>query len=246
MAKDSGYPQVPAGNERVDFVWGNLPMQPDDDRVGNGSPTVVVAANAAQNNDWSGYSVFPSPVLTKTAITVNLSPGITSVVENNHSVALNNWNGYPDYTPVAPYLDTVDQAAIPNVVGQLEAAATTALTNAGFVKGAVTTDAVGATVSNDGQVKTQTPAAATVANLGASVALVKFLAPTVPSVLGLTESAAGAALVAAGLVKGAVTTSTDGATVENDGLVKSQTPVSGGKANTGSSVALVLFDYVAP
>ena len=163
-----------AGEVAIDFVWGNFPMQPDDDRTGNGSATVVVAANAAQNNDWSGYSVFQSPALTKTDITVNLSPGLTSVVGNNHSVALNNWNGYPDYTPEAPYTDTIDQAAVPNVVGLSESAANTALVAAGFVKGAVTTTADGATALNDGLVKTQTPAAASVKNLGDAVALVKY------------------------------------------------------------------------
>ena len=236
MANDTG------GNVKVDFVWGNVPMQPDDQRSGDGNPTVVSAANASQNNGWSGYSVIASPVLTKTAITKTLNQGITQSVPNNHSVALNNWNGYPDYTPVPPYLDTTDQAAIPNVVGQLEAAATTALTNASFVKGAVTTTGVGATVANDGQVKTQTPAAATVANLGTSVALVKFLAPTVPSVLGLTEAAATTALQNAGLVKGAVTVTATGATTVNDGTVKTQNPVSGGKANTGSAVAIELYE----
>lgn len=232
-----------SGNVAVDYVWGNFPMQPDDARSGDGNPTVVSAANAAQNVGWSGYSVIDSPVLTKTAITKNLNNGITTVVGNNHSVAVDNWNGYPDYTPVAPYLDTTDQAAIPNVVGLSESAANSALVAASFVKGAVTTTGVGATVANDGLVKTQTPAAATVSNLGTSVALVKYLAPTVPSVLGLTEAAANTALVAAGLVKGAVTTSADGATSENDGLVKTQTPASGGKADTGSSVALVLYAF---
>jgi len=177
MARDSGYPNNTAGNIAVDFVWGNFPMQPDDDRTGDGSSTVVVAADAAQNVDWSGYSVFQSPALTKTAITVTLSPGLGSpgtVVGNNHSVALNNWNGYPDYTPEAPFLDTIDQAAIPNVVGLSESAANTALVAAGFIKGAVTTTAVGATAENDGLVKTQTPAAASIQNLGDAVALVKF------------------------------------------------------------------------
>ena len=235
MANDTG------GNVKVDFVWGNVPMQPDDQRSGDGNPTVVSAANASQNNGWSGYSVIQSPVLVKTAISKTLNPGITQSVPNNHSVALNNWNGYPDYTPVPPYLDTTDQAAIPNVVGQLEAAATTALTNAGFVKGAVTTSGVGATVANDGTVRAQTPGAAVVANLGTAVALVKFLAPTVPSVLGLTETAANDALVAVGLVKGAVTVTGTGATTTNDGKVKTQNPVSGGKANTGSSVAIELY-----
>lgn len=243
MARDTGYPQVSGGNIAVDFVWGNFPMQPDDDRSGDGNPTVVSAANAAQNVGWSGYSVIASPVLTKTAISKTLNQGITQSVENNHSVALNNWNGFPDYTPVNPYLDTTDQAAIPNVVGLTESAANSALVAASFVKGAVTETGVGATTVNDGKVKTQTPAAATVANLGTSVALVKFLAPQVPSVLDLDETDAEAALVAVGLVKGAVTTSADGATAENDGLVKSQTPASGGKADTGSAVALVLYAF---
>jgi hypothetical protein len=174
MARDSGFPNNTAGNIAVDFVWGNFPMQPDDDRTGDGNATVVVAADAAQNVDWSGYSVKQSPALTKTDITVNLSPGLTSVVGNNHSVALNNWNGYPDYTPAAPFLDTVDQAAVPNVVGLTEAAAGAALVAAGFVKGAVTTTADGATAENDGLVKTQGIAATTLTNLGTSVTLVKF------------------------------------------------------------------------
>ena len=174
MARDSGYPNNTAGNIAVDFVWGNFPMQPDDDRSGDGSATVIVAADAAQNVDWSGYSVKASPALTKTDITVNLSPGLSSVVGNNHSVALNNWNGYPDYTPAAPYLDTTDQAAMPNVVGLNETAAGAALVAAGFVKGAVTTTATGATAENDGLVKTQSVAATTVTNLGTSVALVKY------------------------------------------------------------------------
>lgn len=174
MARDSGYPQVTAGNIAVDFVWGNLPMQPDDDRTGNGSATVVVAADAAQNKQWSGYSVKTSPALTKTSIDVTLSGGLTSSVPNNHSVALNNWNGYPDYTPEAPYTDTIDQAAVPNVVGLSESAAQTALEAVGFFKGTVTTTADGATAENDGKVKSQIPLAAAVVNLGTQVALVKY------------------------------------------------------------------------
>jgi len=176
MARDSGYPNNTAGNIAVDFVWGNFPMQPDDDRTGDGSATVVVAADAAQNVDWSGYSVKVSPALTKTDFSLNLSPGVSSVVSHNHSVAVNNWNGYPNYTPEAPYTDTVDQAAVPNVVGLTESAANTALVAAGFVKGAVTTadNAAGATALNDGLVKTQTPAAASIKNLGDAVALVKY------------------------------------------------------------------------
>lgn len=129
MARDTG------GNIAVDFVWGNLPMQPDDDR--------------------------------ETGLDASL---------DSHIMATTQYNGFPDYTPAAPYLDTVANVAVPNVVGLTESAANTALVAAGLVKGAVTTanNAAGATSGNDGKVKTQTPAAATVVNVGSSVALVKY------------------------------------------------------------------------
>lgn len=162
-----------SGNQKVDFVWGTFPMQPDTARTGSGA-VVVSAANADQNEGWSGYSVYPSTTLTKTAITKNLNNGITSSVPNNHAVVVNNWNGFPDYTPTAPYLDTVDQVAMPNVVGLDETAAGAALVAAGFVKGTVTTTGDGATIGNDGLVKTQSVAATTLTNLGTSVNLVKY------------------------------------------------------------------------
>lgn len=227
MARDSGYPQVPGGNIAVDFVWGNFAMQPDDDRTG--SATQI--GGSTGDYGWSATTKVQSGVLDKSL--------------SNHSVVENNWNGYPDYTPVAPYLDTIDQAAIPNVVGLDETAANAALVAASFVKGAVTETAVGATVANDGLVKTQTPAAATVANLGDAVALLKYLAPTVPNVVGLTAAAAQAAVEAVSLVYAEGATTTDGATVENDGQVASQDPASGGKADTGSTVTVSLYEYIA-
>lgn len=197
MARDTG------GNIAVDYVWGNMPMQPDDDR---GAHT--------------------------------LDPAL-----DGHVIAATQYNGFPGYNAVAPYLDTVENVAVPNIVGLLEAAATTALTGAGLVKGTVTTTYVGATTTNDLKVKTQTPVAASMVNVGSSVAMLKYAAPVVPDVAGLTEADAEAALVAAHLVKGAVTTSADGASAENDGTVKSQTPAAAGKADTGSSVALVLYAF---
>lgn len=159
-----------AGNVKVDFIWGNLPMQPDDERTG--SATNI--GGSTGDTGWAATTKVNSNALVKTAISKSLWNGLTSSVANNHSVALNNWNKYPDYDPVAPYLDTTDQAAIPNVVGLSESAANTALVAAGFVKGAVTTTTDGATAENDGLVKTQTPAAAAIKNLGDAVALVKY------------------------------------------------------------------------
>ena len=115
MARDTG------GNIAVDYVWGNFPIQPNDDR--------------------------DTP----------LDPDL-----DNHNIVSTGWSGYPGF--VNNNTGTWDDLTVPNVVGLTEAAATTALTAAGFTKGAVTTTATGATEANNGKVKTQTPAAATVVN----------------------------------------------------------------------------------
>ena len=240
-----------SGNIKVDFVWGNLPMQPDDERTGDGNVTVKVANNAAQNKQWSGYSVKASPALTKTAIDVTLSGGLTSSVGNNHSVALNNWNGFPDYTPVAPYLDTTDQAAIPNVVGLTEAAATTALTNASFVKGAVTTTTSGAVftvtkaeIPSTDTVKITTSAPHEVV-AGNSITLdistsgwdglnSTFTVSSVTSTT-ITFTRSGSEVTAEATVSGSGVNNT------RVGLVKTQTPAAGTVANLGTSVALVKY-----
>lgn len=71
-----------SGRQRVDFVWGNVPMQPNDDRT-DGGATVVVAADAAQNYDWSGYSVYPSARLNQAL--------------GNHEIVEPGWSGFPEF-----------------------------------------------------------------------------------------------------------------------------------------------------
>lgn len=87
MAKDSGYPAVAGGNERVDFVWGNFPMQPNEDRT-DGTASVVVAVDAAQNYDWSGYTVYPS--------------GRLDAAADSHAIALAGYAGYPAFIESEP------------------------------------------------------------------------------------------------------------------------------------------------
>jgi hypothetical protein len=141
MTRDSGRYDVFTNSYvdqqiRVDFAWGNIPMQPNDDRGAN-----------------------------------TLNPALDS-----HEIATSGYQGFPSFIRGGIYDDTIANKVVPNVVGLTEAAATTALTNVGLVKGAVTTadNAGGATSGNDGKVKTQTPAAGTTVNTGASVALVKY------------------------------------------------------------------------
>lgn len=117
MARDTG------GNLKVDFVWGNLPMQPNDDR------------------------------------STPLDPDL-----DNHGIVYSRWGGYPAF--VKNNNGSFDDITVPNVVGLTVAAATAALVAVGLGVGTVSdaNNAAGATAENDGKVKTQTPAAATVIN----------------------------------------------------------------------------------
>jgi hypothetical protein len=73
-----------AGNVRVDFVWGNYPMQPNDERT-DGTAVVSVANDASGNYDWSGHTVYPSARL--------------DAALDNHANAEAEWNNYPSFTP---------------------------------------------------------------------------------------------------------------------------------------------------
>jgi multidrug efflux pump subunit AcrA (membrane-fusion protein) len=128
-----------AGNQKVDFVWGNMPMQPDTAR---------------------GAAV----------LTVGLG---------NHDIAKNAWNGFPDYLPVAPYLDSIINVAVPVITGLLEAAATTALTNAGLVKGTVTVwnTAQGATAGNTGKIAAVAVTEGSMVNVGSTINVTRYTFP---------------------------------------------------------------------
>src|SRR4029077_4594807 len=91
--------------------------------------------------------------------------------------------------------------AVPNVVGQTQAAATTAITGAGLVVGTVTT-ASSPTVPS-GSVISPSPGAGTAAAVGSAVNLVVSTGPAlvaVPNVVGQTQAAATTAIAGAGLV----------------------------------------------
>jgi len=76
-----------SGNVAVDFVWGNFPMQPNDDRT-DGTAVEKVANNASENKQWSGYSVYPS---------ARLNAGYDS-----HAIAEAEWANYPSFIAAEP------------------------------------------------------------------------------------------------------------------------------------------------
>jgi hypothetical protein len=130
---------------------------------------------------------------------------------------------------------------VPNVVGITQAAAEAAITAAGLAVGNVTT--AFDPVVPAGSVISQLPAAGTEVAAGTPVALVVSLGPEpvlipVPNVVGITQAAAEAAITAAGLVVGNVTTAFD--PVVPAGSVISQLPAAGTEVAAGTPVALVV------
>jgi hypothetical protein len=100
-----------AGQVAIDFVYGNFPIQPNDDRPDAASATLstTVAARVAGR----------------------LTPTI-----GDHINALSGWNGYPLYTPNTTGEDvagSVDYILVPSVIGLTTALATDAMKDATLV-----------------------------------------------------------------------------------------------------------------
>ena len=139
--------------------------------------------------------------------------------------------------------------ATPNVVGQTQAAATSAITAAGLVVGTVSTQSSLNVPS--GNVISQSVAPGVVVSPGTIVNLVVSNGSVaVPNVVGLTQSAAAAALTGAGLTLGTVTAASS-ATVPA-GTIIGQTPAAAAMAVSGSAVNVSVsvgpaasFAYVA-
>jgi hypothetical protein len=101
-----------AGNVAIDFVWGNFPIQPNDDRPDATSATL------------------------STTVTTRVA-GRLDPEADNHIIALSGWNGFPQYNPntagedVAG--DTIDYVLVPSVLGLTTAQAQDAMKDASLV-----------------------------------------------------------------------------------------------------------------
>jgi len=127
---------------------------------------------------------------------------------------------------------------VPDVVGQTQSAASTAITGANLVVGTIAQQY--STLVPAGSVIEQNPVAGTVAPPLSAVNLVVSLGPehTVPAVVGQTQGAAEAAITGAGLVVGTVTQQYSD--VVPAGNVISQSPVGGTIVPGGTAVNLVV------
>ena len=201
----------------------------------SGSSTVTCTSTQGV----AGGSSFPT-----IALTVNVPSNSPSSVTNTakafgggdlvHTNSGNGVSGSDSNVPVNPA-----QVAVPDVVGDTQAAATTAITGAGLVVGTVTTQASGTVPA--GNVISQNPTAPTLVNLGSAVNLVVSSGPAqvaVPNVVGDTQSAASTAITGAGLVVGTVTP--QASSTVPAGNVISQNPTAPTLVNVGSAVNLVV------
>jgi PASTA domain-containing protein len=129
--------------------------------------------------------------------------------------------------------------SVPNVVGDTQAAASTAITGAGLTVGTVTTQSSSTVTSGD--VISENPAASSTVTKGSAVALVvsSGSAPvSVPNVVGDTQAAASTAITGAALMVGNVTTQSSSTVVA--GKVISENPAAATSVAKGSAVALIV------
>jgi PASTA domain len=142
--------------------------------------------------------------------------------------------GISSITPnLAPFV-------VPNVVGDTQAAASAAISNAGLAVG-TTTEQASATVAA-GVVISEDPAAETQVQSGSAVSLTVSSGPPmsvhVPDVVGQTETAASSAVKAAGLSIGTVTQQSSSSVSSGD--VITQNPAAGTAVMAGSAVNLTV------
>lgn len=201
-------------NIRVDFAWGNIPMQPNDDREVPLDPDLdnhIIAVTGYQNfPSFTRGGVFddtepnvvvpdlvglPNPETAQEALEdVGLVLGATD--SSTVGATAQNDERVKSQTPAAGTSvnegDAVDiviynyvPATVPNLVGVTsQSAAVTLLTQAGLVAGTVSSSEVGATDVNNGHVKSQSPAAGTEVAPGSSVNFTLFSYVAPPATTG--------------------------------------------------------------
>ncbi len=137
-----------------------------------------------------------------------------------------------------PFTVQAPPVILPNVVGDTQAAATKAITNADLVVGTVTTKA--SSTVPPGDVISQTPVGGTSVSPGSAVNLVISGAATiqVPNVVGLPQAVASTDITNVGLVVGNIVYQTS-ATVPVDAII-SQAPAAGASVAAGTAVNLVV------
>jgi PASTA domain-containing protein/dockerin type I repeat protein len=133
----------------------------------------------------------------------------------------------------------VSTIEVPNVVGENQLTATTAIVSTGLTVGTLTSQSSNSVPA--GNVISQSPSAGASVADGSAVSLVVSSGPAplaVPNVVGSRQAAASSAITAAGLTLGTVTSQSSGSVAT--GVVISESPLAGTSVAAGSPVNLIV------
>ena len=83
-----------AGNVRVDFVWGNLAMQPD-----HGRSDATLYAAGSENVGWSGTTTYVSDTLATGDYYQTLNNLTSRTPADNHIIAALGYSDFPSFIP---------------------------------------------------------------------------------------------------------------------------------------------------
>src|SRR5438067_1945092 len=217
-----------------------------DVQIGSGGtpPPTVPVPNVVGQTQAAATSAITSAGLTAGTVTQQSSTTVASgnVISESPAAGTSVASGSAVNLVVSSGAPAPAQVAVPNVVGQTEAAATSAISAAALTVGAVTQQS--STTVASGNVISESPAAGTSVASGAAVSLVVSSgAPApgqvaVPNVVGQTQAAATSAISGAGFTVGAV--AQESSTTVASGSVISQNPAAGADSASGSAVDLVV------
>ena len=211
---------------------------PDQDGVVGAPITLNGSGSSDPNGDTLTYqwTIASAPIGNSASIAnpTSVTPIITPNVPGPYVIQLVVNDGSTNSSP-----DTVKlivKAIVPDVVGQPQASAEATINDAGLTVGAITQ--TNSDLVPVGCVIFQVPAGGTQAAAGSPVSLSVSLGVVVPSVIGMAQADAEAAIKAAKLQVGNVTLAPS-ATVPA-GSVISQNPLAGTSVTGGSLVDLVV------
>ena len=83
-----------SGNRRVDFVWGNLPMQPNNQRLDS-----EIYTAGEENVGWSGTTLYYSDTLQSSDYEVVLNNLTYLLPADSHSIATTGYSNFPSFLP---------------------------------------------------------------------------------------------------------------------------------------------------
>jgi hypothetical protein len=117
-----------AGNVRVDFVWGNMAMQPDH---GRSAAELYTAGN--ENVGWSGTTKYVSDILETGDYYQTLNNLVSRTPADSHIIAALGYSDFPSFIPnYAGDEDPGIEQVVPDLVRKTVAQADEMLTKLNF------------------------------------------------------------------------------------------------------------------